>query len=159
MGYERWVNQIGVVQYDNLFSQMKASSEYIFTITMCVLYKSITIRCTKCQIFGIWHTKHQKQSIMRCVKCQKVMTFVTVRSYVWNGMDENCKSFNIFLFLLFSLLSHLSFLSPICLSLSSSLILTLSFSFLPFSRAHRCPHPPPISPSNRPYQATIDLIT
>ena len=30
---------------------------------------STSIRCTKCQNFGIWHTKHQKTSHIRCSKC------------------------------------------------------------------------------------------
>ena len=40
-------------------------------------------------IFGIWHTKHQKQSIIRCVKCVEILRHATVPSYVWHGTGEN----------------------------------------------------------------------
>ena len=69
-----------------------------------IIYKSITIRCTKCQIFGIWHTKHKKQIIMRCVKCEKIMKHATIPFHLWHGTNQNgiwCLLF----FILFSLSS------------------------------------------------------
>ena len=59
MGYEKWFNQIGVVQYDDLFSQMKAFSEYIFTITMCVLLRALpsSVLNAKYLAFGTPNTK------------------------------------------------------------------------------------------------------
>ena len=74
-------------------------------------YKSTLIRCAKCQIFGIWHTKHQKLSLISSFKSQKIWDIATVPSQIWDGMDSHAKT----LFGLFNLF----FLSPPirCLSL------------------------------------------
>ena len=86
-----------------------------------VAYKSIPIRCVKCQIFGIWHAKYQKTTHIRCSKCQNIWHEWTVPSQKWKHTDRKGKSFIIFiLFSLFSLLSHhfipFFFLSSIILS-------------------------------------------
>ena len=69
-----------------------------------IIYKSITIRCTKCQIFGIWHTKHKKQILMRRVKCEKIMKHATIPFHLWHGTNQNGIWCLLFLF---------SFLSPL----------------------------------------------
>ena len=84
-----------------------------FAIYILIWYtKSITIRCAKCQIFGISHTKHQKTSLMRCSECQKNWHWWTIHSQIWKRTDRCCKILMIFLF--FSL-------SSLCQSLPSSL--------------------------------------
>ena len=40
-------------------------------------------------IFGIWHTKQQKWSFIRCVKCIKLLQHVTVPLHFWHGTDNN----------------------------------------------------------------------
>ena len=72
-------------------------------------YKSIPIRYAKWQIFSIWHTKHHKQTIMTCVKCQKVLTFATIESRLWNSTEENAIWFLLF-FIHFSLSSQIKYL-------------------------------------------------
>ena len=77
------------------------------------LFRTFPSGCVECQIFSIWHTKHQKQTIMRCVKCQKNLAFATVQSHLLNGTEGN-----VIWFLLFFI--HLSLSSQIkCLFLSS----------------------------------------
>ena len=85
--------------------------------------KSILIRCTKWQIFDIWHTKYQKQSIMRCVKCVKILRHATIHSHLWHSIDENAN------FLIFIYSTFLSLLS--LWHLIHSLILSSSPSILP----------------------------
>ena len=66
-----------------------------------------SIRSAKCQIFGIWHTKHQKQTIIKCIKCQKVLAFVTVKSHLLNDMEGNVIWF-LLLFIHLSLSSQIN---------------------------------------------------
>ena len=40
-------------------------------------------------IWHIWHTQHQKQSIMRYAICAKNLRHITVRFHFWHGMDWN----------------------------------------------------------------------
>ena len=103
--------------------------------------KSILIRSAKCQIFGIWHTKHQKPSHMRCSKCQKIwsmwvpnLEWYEQKCYMKKLIYYYCSlSSHYFNLLFFSLLSrfslstvYLSFLlalfSPLSLPLSQSAI-------------------------------------
>ena len=72
----------------------------------------ILIRCAKCQIFGIWHTKHQKQTLMRCAKCLKILRHATVRSQIWERTDR---------YAIISLIILFTFLSPSATQLSLSL--------------------------------------
>ena len=74
-----------------------------------VLTKLKTIKVFPSQIFGIWHTKHHKQIIMTCVKCQKVLTFATIESRLWNSTEENAIWFLLF-FIHFSLSSQIKYL-------------------------------------------------
>ena len=59
--------------------------------------------------FGIWHTKHQKQTIMRCVKCQKIMKHATLYSHLWHGTDQN-DIWYLLVFIQLSLSSQLKYL-------------------------------------------------
>ena len=114
--------------------------------------KSILIRCAKCQIFGIWHTKHQKQSIMRCAKCAKILRHATVRSHFWHSLDENAICVYYF-FIHLSLSSQLKYIIIFTFSHSfsaspSPLSHTLFFSLLPFFSilfSFMNHEPPPIS--------------
>ena len=75
---------------------------------VCSSYKSITIRCAKCQIFGVWHTKHQKILLMRCAKSYKFWHMWTILFDLWNDTDKCAKKnihFLSLLLLLFFLLS------------------------------------------------------
>ena len=54
----------------------------------------------------IWHLAHQKQSIIRCVKCVKILKHVIVSSQLWHGIEQNGIWFYFFFFSLFSLLSR-----------------------------------------------------
>ena len=40
-------------------------------------------------IFGIWHTKHKKQSFIRYVKYVKFLQHATVAFQFWHGTDKN----------------------------------------------------------------------
>ena len=74
----------------------------------------------KYSIFGIWHTKHQKQPLMRCAKCLKIMRHVTVRSQIWKRTDRNAIILLIILFTFLSPPTHISIcLQHSYLSLSS----------------------------------------
>ena len=95
------------------------------------LGSSITIRCAKCQIFGIWHTKHQKPMLIRYFKCQKFWHIGTVPSQIWDGTDRNCINFNSFLFSFLSPLSSLFLFSS--LSHLFSLTGSLSLTFVPLT--------------------------
>ena len=114
--------------------------------------KSILIRCAKCQIFGIWHTKHQKQSIMRCAKCAKILRHATVRSHLWHSLDENAICVYYF-FIHLSLSSQLKYIIIFTFSHSffaspSPFSHTLFFSLLPFFSilfSFMNHEPPPIS--------------
>ena len=87
--------------------------------------KSIPIKCAKCQIFGIWHTKHQKTPLMRCSKCYNIWHTWIVLFHLWNDMDENAiKKLFIFSLFLYDFLSSLSF------------FFLLSFSTSPFIFCH-----------------------
>ena len=87
----------------------------------------------KCQIFGIWHTKHHYSSLMRCFKCVKILQHATVPSQIWDNTDINAKIFYyLFIHQVFSLIYSLTFsLSFISSFLSSSFFLSASefFSF------------------------------
>ena len=77
-------------------------------------------------IFGIWHTKQQKWSFIRCVKCIKLLQHVTVPLHFWHGTDNN-GIWVYYFFIHLSLSSHffiwffLSFLR-ICLSLPTRVL-------------------------------------
>ena len=100
----------------------------------------ILIRCAKCQIFGIWHTKHQKQTLMRCAKCLKIMrccysTILNMRAYgqiCYNFFDYfiyfSLSVCNAALSLSLSSLVSISPLPPISFSLSYFFSLTLFLS-------------------------------
>ena len=97
--------------------------------------------CAKCQIFDIWHIKHQKPSHLRCSKYQKIWP-MWVPNLEWYEQEWYMKkliyyycslSSHYFNLLFFSLLSrfslstvYLSFLlalfSPLSLPLSQSAI-------------------------------------
>ena len=110
-----------------------------FAIYILIWYtKSITIRCAKCQIFGISHTKHQKTSLMRCSKCQKIWHWWTVHSQIWKRTDRCCKILMIFLF--FSLSSLHQSLPPF---FSQTPIIALSSSHFFFSHHHFSSTPTP----------------
>ena len=108
------------------------------------IVQSILIRCVKCQIFGIWHTKHQKQPLMRCAKCLKIMRHATVYSQI----QLTNKNAIILLIILFTFLSPLNtylspsttqlFLSPLWSpSLHCSLFLShFHFFYLSLSSSH-----------------------
>ena len=96
-------------------------------------YYSITIRCAKCQIFGIWHTKHQKTLLMRCSKSNKFWHTWTVPFHFWNGMDR-CAKF--FFYSTFSLSSHNLSLSNLCSLSLSSLDQIPSPSLIPHRSSH-----------------------
>ena len=101
---------------------------------------------------NIWHLAHQtpKKTIMRCVKCQKILRHAIVCSHLWHDTDENAKpnkSFFIQLFLslqpVFSLflLQIIRFPHP----------LTLPHWSLHWSpHPHRYPYLYPPSPSPSP---------
>ena len=78
---------------------------YICKVVMPLLRRSI--RSAKCQIFGIWYTKHQKQTIIKYIKCQKVLAFVTIKSHLWNDMEGNVIWF-LLLFIHLSLSSQIN---------------------------------------------------
>ena len=82
---------------------------------------SISIRCVKCQIFGIWHTKHQYSCFMRCSKSQNFLQYAIVQFHKWNCTVVHCKYF--FIICLFT--SGLRYLSQF-FSLSLSLSLSIS---------------------------------
>ena len=71
--------------------------------------KSTSIKCAKCQLFGIWHTKHQKKLPHHMFQILKTL------AWVWNGTDINAKIFILFFFFKFSLypfiLTHFSLFS------------------------------------------------
>ena len=83
----------------------------------------ILIRCAKCQIFGIWHTKHQKQTLMRCAKCLKILRHATVQSQIWERTDR---------YAIISLIILFTFLSPSATQLSLSLLIGLHLSVAPY---------------------------
>ena len=88
-----------------------------------------SIRCAKCQIFDIWHTK---KSHMRWSICQNIWHGWIIQSQneIWKCMDKNCKIFIVFL-ISFSLFSYHSnfFLSSSQKKISSSLILSQHLLF------------------------------
>ena len=61
---------------------------FFFLIKLSIYFKSISIRCVKCQIFGIWHTKHQKTILIRCSKCQNIWHEWTVQSQIWKAYEQ-----------------------------------------------------------------------
>ena len=92
------------------------------------------IRCAKCQIFGIWHNKHQKSILIRYFKSQKFWHETTVQSQMWDSRDINVKIFFAYFIYFFSFLPiHISL--SVCntyLSLSSSgSLITLSIPLSP----------------------------
>ena len=97
---------------------------------VCSSYKSITIRCVKCQIFGVWHTKHQKILLMRYSKSYKFWHTWTILFDLWNNTDRCAKKifisslffyyfsfFSLLLFLLSSSVCSLSLITPFSLFL------------------------------------------
>ena len=63
--------------------------------------KSTSIKCAKCQLFGIWHTKHQKKLPHHMFQILKTL------AWVWNGTDINAKIFILlFFFQIFSISFH-----------------------------------------------------
>ena len=93
-----------------------------------------TIRCAKCQIFGIWHNKHQKSILIRYFKSQKFWHETTVQSQMWDSTDINVKIFFAYFIYFFSFLPiHISlFICNTYLSLSpSGSLITLSIPLSP----------------------------
>ena len=119
--------------------------ELFYTSYRLVLsaYKSINIRCVKCQIFDIWHTKYHYSSLIHCSKYFKILKHATIPSQIWDGMESNAKFFYyLFIHQIFSNIYSLDFLS---LSLLSYLFsLHLSSSLLPISP--KLPNSPLILP-------------
>ena len=115
------------------------------------MYKSILIKYVKCQIFGIWHIKHQNISLMRCFKCQKFWHTTAISSQIWDGTDNNCKNLYYYFIYFFSLLITNISLSSSSLSSLSSLFL---FHSTPITKGHHLT--PPIS-QKLPLDATDHL--
>ena len=65
---------------------------------------SIRSRCAICHIFGIWHTKPQNMSLLRCFKCQNFLHTTIVPSQIWDDMDNNCKWVYYYFYSAFSLI-------------------------------------------------------
>ena len=85
-----------------------------------------TIRCAKCQIFGIWQHKHKKSILIRYFKSQKFWHETTVQSQMWDSTDINVKIFFAYFIYFFSFLPiHIS-LYPSATHISLSLRLVLS---------------------------------
>ena len=122
------------------FLWVNAWSHLIDVTTHFQLTNKVLIRASVAGVpnakFGIWPTKHQKQSIMRCFKSQKICHTTTVLSQIWDGMDNNCKNKYYYFITFFSLLFH-KYLSLRLLSLSLSnsisFLLSLSLSILSLS--------------------------
>ena len=104
------------------------------------MYKSILIKYVKCQIFGIWHIKHQNMSLMKCFKCQKFWHTTAISSQIWDDTDNNCKNLYYYFIYFFSLLITNISLSSSSLSSLSSLFL---FHSTPITKGHHLT--PPIS--------------
>ena len=116
---------------------------------------------------NIWHLAHQtpKKTIMRCVKCQKILRHAIVCSHLWHDTDENAKpnkSFFIQLFLspLNILFNFFSLSNPCSLSFffRSSDSLTPSPSLtdpltLADTLTFTLPHPHPHQ-SSRPHRSS-----
>ena len=82
-------------------------------------------------IFIIWHIKHKKQSIIRCVICAKIMRHAIVRSHFLDRTDENTISvYYYFIHLSLSILITLFLFFPPLLS-HSSLDIPINTSLLP----------------------------
>ena len=86
---------------------------------------------------AIWHLAHQtpKQTIMRCIKCQKNLRCATVQSHLWHGTDENDIWFLFLFFSSFSLISnkislHLHFQSHIHCFTATHFVFFYIVSFL-----------------------------
>ena len=107
---------------------------------VCSSYKSITIRCAKCQIFGVWHTKHQKILLMRCSKSYKFWHTWTILFDLWNNIDRCAKknihflSLLLLLFFLLSLTFSFFFLRLFLISYHS--LFPFSSSFFSASSPH-----------------------
>ena len=86
---------------------------------------------------NIWHLAHQKQSIMRCAICAKIMRHATIRSHFLKRMDENA-IYVYYYFIHLSLSSRLKYKSIFTFSHSfsaspSPLSHALFFSLLLYS--------------------------
>ena len=104
---------------------------------------------------NIWHLAHQtpKKTIMRCVKCQKILRHAIVCSHLWHDTDENAKPNKSFFIQLF--LSPLNILFNF-FSLSPTRVLSLS------SSDHQIPsppHPPSLIPSPSPIPLPLPSLT
>ena len=129
------------------------NAKYHWLLSIRILPSNVTN--AKCQIFGIWHIKHQKQTIMRCAKCQKILRHATVHSHLWHSTDENAKPNKSFFIQFF--LSPLNILFNF-LSLSLSLSLQPVFSFF-LLQIIRFSHPFTLTDLVRPSPSLTNPLT